>query len=152
MHLLLWKTSEFKRWWTLRRLVTWGWRDLAVKSTGCSSRGPKFYSQHPCNSSQLTVTPVQRDPTPSSGCHGHCTLVVQRHACRQNTHTLNIFFFKEKVENLSKTMWLVIGPATPDGGVTLSTLSFRLVAWTCGLWGASLIGIRQHILGKEWKK
>jgi hypothetical protein len=36
-----------------------GWRDgSAVKSTGCSSRGPGFNSHHPRGGSQLSVTPV----------------------------------------------------------------------------------------------
>ena len=35
-----------------------GWRDgSAGKSTGCSSRGPGFNSQHAHGSSQLSVTP-----------------------------------------------------------------------------------------------
>jgi hypothetical protein len=35
-----------------------GWRGgSAVKSTGCSSRGPRFNSQQPHGSSQLSVTP-----------------------------------------------------------------------------------------------
>ncbi|CAO2583729.1 17-beta-hydroxysteroid dehydrogenase 13 [Lemmus lemmus] len=43
-----------------------GWRDgSAVGSSDCSSRGPGFDSQHPHGSSQLSVTPVPRDPTPS---------------------------------------------------------------------------------------
>jgi hypothetical protein len=34
-----------------------GWRDgLEVKSTGCSSVGPRFYSQHPHGSSPLSLT------------------------------------------------------------------------------------------------
>jgi hypothetical protein len=34
----------------------WGWRaGLAVKSTGCSSRGPEFNSQHPHGGSQPSV-------------------------------------------------------------------------------------------------
>ena len=36
-----------------------GWRDgSVVKSTGYSSRGPEFKSQHPHGSSRLSVTPV----------------------------------------------------------------------------------------------
>ena len=42
-----------------------GWRDSSVvKSTDYSSRGPRFNSQHPHGSSQLSVTPVPGDPTP----------------------------------------------------------------------------------------
>ena len=43
-----------------------GWRDGSeVESTGCSSRGPEFNSQHPHGSSQLSVTPGPGD-LPSS--------------------------------------------------------------------------------------
>jgi hypothetical protein len=38
-----------------------------VKSTGYSCRGPRFISQHPHGSTELSVTPVPRDLTPSSG-------------------------------------------------------------------------------------
>ena len=42
------------------------WRDGSmVKSTSCSSRGLGFNSQHPHGSSQLSVTPVPGDLTPS---------------------------------------------------------------------------------------
>ena len=48
------------------KIGTQGWRDgSVVKSTGCSSRGPQFNSQHPHGSSQLSVTPASGDPTPS---------------------------------------------------------------------------------------
>jgi hypothetical protein len=41
-----------------------GWRNNSmVKSDGCSFRRPKFNSQHPHGSSQLSVTPVPRDLT-----------------------------------------------------------------------------------------
>ena len=56
-----------------------GWDGLAVKSTGCSSRWPRFNSQHPHDSSQLSVTPVAGDLTFS-----------YRHTCRQNTNTREI--------------------------------------------------------------
>jgi hypothetical protein len=36
-----------------------------LRALGCSSRGPGFNSQHPHGSSQLSVTPVPADPTPS---------------------------------------------------------------------------------------
>ena len=32
-----------------------GWRDGSVKSTGCSSRGPEFNSQHPHGGSQSSI-------------------------------------------------------------------------------------------------
>jgi hypothetical protein len=48
-------------------------RDGSVfKSTGCSSRGPRFNSQHPYNGSQISVTPVPGNITPSSGFLRHC--------------------------------------------------------------------------------
>ncbi|CAH6942478.1 Sorcs1 [Phodopus roborovskii] len=49
-----------------------GWRDgSAVKNIGCSCRGPGFNSQHQQGGSQASVTPVPRDPTPSSDLQGH---------------------------------------------------------------------------------
>ena len=44
----------------------WGLRDGSVvtKSTGCSSRGPEFDSQHPHGASQPSVTLVPGDPVP----------------------------------------------------------------------------------------
>jgi hypothetical protein len=46
---------------------------IAIKSTGCSSRGQGFQSQHPYGGSQLSVTPV-----PGDSVH-----VVQRQTGRQ---------------------------------------------------------------------
>ena len=40
-------------------------------STGCSSRGPRFYPKHP-HSSQPSLTLVLEHAAPSSGLHGHC--------------------------------------------------------------------------------
>ena len=42
-----------------------------VKSTDCSSRGPRFDSQHPYGSSQPWETPVLGDLMSSSGLCGH---------------------------------------------------------------------------------
>jgi hypothetical protein len=53
-------TEEKKNYFKTNR--TW---DPAVNITGCSSRGPRFNSQHPHGSSQLTVTPALEDLTPS---------------------------------------------------------------------------------------
>ena len=54
-----------------------------VKSTGCSSGEPRFNSQHPQGSSQLSVTHICGTQT----------------ICKQNTHTYKIsFFFKFKKE------------------------------------------------------
>jgi hypothetical protein len=51
-------------------LADWFWGlgggDVSVvKSTSYSFRGPGFYSQHAHRSSQLSVTPVSEEPTPS---------------------------------------------------------------------------------------
>nr|AAD29365.1 putative CAMP protein [Mus musculus]AAI45147.1 Vesicle-associated membrane protein 5 [Mus musculus]AAK38123.1 CAMP protein [Mus musculus] len=49
-----------------------GWRaGPEIKSTGYSSRGSRFSSQHPHGSSQLSLTLVPKDLTPS-----------HRHTCR----------------------------------------------------------------------
>ena len=56
-----------------------GWRDdLVVKSTECSSRGPRFVSQHPQGGSQLSVTPVPSGPKP-------CSSLCGTHTCGTNT-------------------------------------------------------------------
>ena len=75
-----------------------------LRSTGCSSRGPRFNSQHPHGSSQVSVTPVPGDLIPSSGLHGHqahtwCTYIhVDRtHICfilknfKPHIHTIFTF-------------------------------------------------------------
>ena len=58
-----------------------------VKNTSWSSRGLGFKSQYPHSGSQLPVTPLPRNLTPS-----------HRHTCRQNTSTdkikRNKSFFK----------------------------------------------------------
>ena len=95
------------------------WRDgSTVKSTSCSSRGPRFDFQHPDGGSQLSVTPVQRTQCPSS-VHSfitlsqlkqfgtdlfrnlcHCTQLLHECGveteCSQNTHTRIV---KVKVKN-----------------------------------------------------
>jgi hypothetical protein len=56
------------------------WRDgSAVKSTGCFSKGPEFNSHHQQGRSQMSITPVPGDPTPS-----------HRHTCCQNTNAYKI--------------------------------------------------------------
>jgi hypothetical protein len=58
-----------------------GWRSgLAVKNNGYSSRGPRFNSQYPHDSSELSVKPVPGRTTPSSGYYMH---MVCRHICKQ---------------------------------------------------------------------
>ena len=57
-----------------------GYRDgFSTKSTHCSSRGSRFNSQHPHGNSQLFVTPVPGDLTPS-----------HRYTHRQNTNAHKI--------------------------------------------------------------
>lgn len=51
-----------------------------VKSTGCSWRGPRLGSQHPCGCSLLCATTVLGDLLPSSGLFG-----LQAHM-RYNTY------------------------------------------------------------------
>lgn len=51
----------------------------AIKSTGCSSRVPRFDSQHPHGGSELPVTPVPGELTPSLGSTGVCVV----HVCSQ---------------------------------------------------------------------
>ena len=69
--------TPLKLWWLGR-----DWRDGSmVKSTGCSSREPRFNSQHPHSHSQPTVPPVPGEssntfwPLQAPGTH-----VVHRHA------------------------------------------------------------------------
>lgn len=59
----------------------------AVKSTGCSSPGPGFDSQHP-GSSQLSVTPVPGDPVSFSGLLWHQIYIwfTDMHASKTHTH------------------------------------------------------------------
>jgi hypothetical protein len=74
------KRSNFDLFSQNKKFDGRGWRDgLAVKSTGCSSRGPGFKSQHPYGTSQLSITPVLEVPTPSP-----------RHICRQSTNVHEI--------------------------------------------------------------
>jgi hypothetical protein len=81
-----------------------------LKSTGCSSRGPHFNSQHPHDGSQLYVTPVPGDPIPS-----------HRQTYRQNT-------------NVHKIIIIII---TIDSSVFLrmnQLLSFSVLADSTGVY------------------
>lgn len=50
--------------------VSWVWRDVsAVRSDYCSCRGPRYNSQQPHGSLQLSATPAPWVPMPSSGFH-----------------------------------------------------------------------------------
>ena len=72
-----------------------GWRNCSViKNTGYSSRGPRFNSQYPHGSSQLSVTVVPGDVTPSL-----------KHICRQSTnaHEIKInYFINENKEDITR--------------------------------------------------
>lgn len=57
---------------------SWGWRGGSV-SPGCSSRGPRFNSQHSHGGSQLSVTPVLGDSMLFWPLH-------VLHACGTDTH------------------------------------------------------------------
>lgn len=52
---------------------------MAVKSTGCPTRGPGIKSQHPDGVSKPSVTPVTDDPMAFSDMH-----VVHRHTQKEN--------------------------------------------------------------------
>jgi hypothetical protein len=60
-----------------------GGSGAAVKSSGSSSRGPEFNSQHPYGNSQLSVTPVLG------------VMPLHRHTYRQNTsaHKVNLYYY-----------------------------------------------------------
>ena len=76
-----------------------------VKSTGCSSQGPKFNFQHPHGSSQLSPTPVPGNPTP-----------LHRHRCRQTPIQIHKSLKRKKEWNGgawrdgSVVTWLSKGP------------------------------------------
>lgn len=81
-------------------LVHWGWRgSLAGKSTDCSSRKPRLYSQYPQGSSQPPLIPVLGDLIPFPGFLRYCTNVIYRNTCRLNNHTHNIKIklFKKRI-------------------------------------------------------
>jgi len=65
------KTGEGFKWenWSLKKKSIRSWRDGSmVKSTGCSYRGPRFYSQHPHGNH-----PVPDNSMLSLGLRGHCS-------------------------------------------------------------------------------
>lgn len=80
-------------------LFKWDALDSAVKSPGCSLKGPGFISQHPHGNSQLM---------PPFDLHMYCTYVGHRHRRRQNTHTRKIkiifkkFLIKKKPHRIKK--------------------------------------------------
>jgi hypothetical protein len=61
---------------------------VKIKSTGCSSRGPRLNSQHPHGGLQLTVTPVLGDLILYSGLCRHCvcTLCTEVYASKTHIH------------------------------------------------------------------
>ena len=72
------------------------WRvDSVVKNTCCSSRGPKFNSEHLCGHSQPLIIPVPKNLMPSSDFCGHQTYTwYTDHASWTYTIKLKILFFK----------------------------------------------------------
>ena len=71
------------------------WMTSVLRSTGYSSRGPWFDSQHSHNGSQQSEMPVLGVTTPSLGFCRYCICVVHRYMCRQNIHTQKIIIFKK---------------------------------------------------------
>lgn len=71
-----------------KKCSVYGWSvGLVVKSSCYSRRGPEFKSQHPQGDLQPPITPVSRDPAPSSDLSGHLP-EHGAHACIQaNMHT-----------------------------------------------------------------
>jgi hypothetical protein len=65
--------------------ITFRDRVTVVKSTGCSSRGPRFNSQHPYGSSQPSVILVPRDLMNLLASLASDIHVVHRHTYRQNS-------------------------------------------------------------------
>lgn len=51
-------------------------------------RGPEFSSQHPHGCSQPSVTLVPENLISSSAFCSHCTHVVHKHICQQNSHII----------------------------------------------------------------
>jgi hypothetical protein len=68
----------------VKMYVFQSWRDGSVAEINNSPREPRLNSQHPPGDSQLSVTPVPGDLTPS-----------HRHSCKQNTneHKMKINYF-----------------------------------------------------------
>jgi hypothetical protein len=85
---------------TLKRNVRGAGPMAAGKSIGCSSKGPRFNSQHAHGSSPKSVTSVPGDMLPS-----------YRHTGRQNTNALQI-----KMNNIFKNtvkIGIIINDVTP---------------------------------------
>jgi hypothetical protein len=77
-----------------------GWRDgSAVKNTGCSSRGPRFNSQHPHGGSQLCDT-VPHTTVCNSSSKKSGAFNTDRHTGKTPKHAKR----KEKEKNTSKNL------------------------------------------------
>lgn len=75
-----------------------------VKSTACSSRGPRFNSQHPHDGTQLSVTPDPGDLTPFLAFTGSACTQCTDIYIGNNIDTYENegeFFFKEMTLNLA---------------------------------------------------
>jgi hypothetical protein len=81
------------------------WRDWRTSSaeniTGYCSRRYRWNSQHPHDSSQLSVTPLQGEPVPFSSLHGHqaCKWFTDKHP--SITPKLKTYRVKWKITNQS---------------------------------------------------
>lgn len=62
-----------------------GWRGGSGVSP-CSQRGPRFSVQHTWDL-QPSLTPVPENMLSFSLLCGHCTHVIHRHECKENTYT-----------------------------------------------------------------
>ena len=78
-------------------------RDGSVaKGTSCSSRGPKFNSQHLHGTSFPPATPVPRDLMPSSGLQQQmCIWCIEIHADKA---CIQVFFFKSHFPGLVREL------------------------------------------------
>lgn len=76
-----------------------GWRDgSSIKSTGCSSRGPRFNSQHPDGISQLLVTVVLYSQHPHTDSRQN-TNAHKNKSSKTNKTPVTIINKKRKVRN-----------------------------------------------------
>lgn len=148
-----------------------GWREISVvKSTGCSSRGSRFSSQHPQGSSELTgiagdltltetyaqtntnayKTRINRsgDQAPFSDFHRHYMHVLYRHTCRQNTRTQKIN--KNKQERDRQTVHTPIFSKIAQG---LLRIVFKLECGESGMFQIQYPrpapDLIHHTLGKQ---
>lgn len=102
--LLLFPLEIYRNRGSVKSIVLGG-RDMAqlLKSTGCSSREPRFDSLHPHRGSQLSVTLVPGNLIPSSELCGHQAgmLYTDVHARQTPIHIKSDkFTFFQKIESI----------------------------------------------------